>query len=76
MPDSTYTANPDDERGNEPCQAYRQNLRRHEDAIYVNLGTTFGSPVMEPLQNGPRVKDIPHLELPSIAIHHVIQAQA
>ena len=44
MLDSNQPAYPDGERGNEPCQAYRQNLRRHADAIYVNLGTTFGSP--------------------------------
>ena len=36
--------------------AYRQNLRGHADATYVNLGTTFGSPVMELLQEQP-VKD-------------------
>ena len=39
-------ASPGDERGNEPCQAYRQDLPRHADATYVNLGTTFGSPEM------------------------------
>ena len=27
------------ERGKEPSQAYRQNLKQRVDAIYVNLGT-------------------------------------
>ena len=37
-------ANPDNERGKEPSQAYRQNLQHHEDATYVNLGTLSSSP--------------------------------
>ena len=28
----------------EALEGYRRNLRRHADATYVNLGTTFGSP--------------------------------
>jgi len=35
---------PDNERGNEPSQAYRQNLPHHADATYVNLGTLYSSP--------------------------------
>jgi hypothetical protein len=37
----------DDERGEEPSKAYRQNLQQCDDAIYVNLGTLCDSP-----QNG------------------------
>ena len=37
-------ASPDNEQGNEPSQAYRQNLPHHADAIYVNLGTLYSSP--------------------------------
>ena len=37
-------ARPDNEQGNEPSQAYRQNLPHHADATYVNLGTLFSSP--------------------------------
>jgi hypothetical protein len=28
---------PGDERGSEPSQAYRQDLKQRDDAIYVNL---------------------------------------
>ena len=35
------------ERGNEPCQAYRQDLIQRADVTYVNLGTMFGSPSVE-----------------------------
>ncbi len=35
---------PDNERGNEPSQAYRQDLPQHDDATYVNLRTTQGHP--------------------------------
>jgi hypothetical protein len=35
---------PDDERGNEPSKAYRLNLKRYEDATYMNLGTMCDSP--------------------------------
>ena len=67
----------DDERGNEPCQTYRQDLTRHADATYVNLGTTFGSPAMEPLQVKPTDSGVtPPLQLPTIATPEVIQAQA
>jgi hypothetical protein len=38
---------PDDERGNEPSKAYRLNLKRYEDATYMNLGTMCGSPIRE-----------------------------
>jgi len=38
---------PDDERGDEPSQAYRLNLQRYDDATYMNLGTMCGSPVTE-----------------------------
>jgi hypothetical protein len=38
---------PDDERGNEPSKAYRLNLQRYENAIYMNLGTMSDSPAME-----------------------------
>jgi hypothetical protein len=38
-------ASPDNEQGNEPSQAYRQNLQHHADATYVNLGTLCSSPV-------------------------------
>jgi hypothetical protein len=34
-------------RGEEPSKAYRWNLQQHEDATYVNLGTTYGSPLGE-----------------------------
>ena len=37
-------ASPDNEQGNEPSQAYRQNLQHHADATYVNLGTLCSSP--------------------------------
>ena len=37
-------ASPDNEQGNEPSQAYRQNLPHHADATYVNLGTLHSSP--------------------------------
>jgi hypothetical protein len=37
-------ASPDNEQGNEPSQAYRQNLQHHVDATYVNLGTLYSSP--------------------------------
>jgi len=37
-------ARPDNEQGNEPSQAYRQNLPHHADATYVNLGTLYSSP--------------------------------
>jgi hypothetical protein len=37
-------ASPDNEQGNEPSQAYRQNLPHHADATYVNLGTLYSSP--------------------------------
>ena len=40
-------ARPAPERGNEPCQAYRHNLRPREDAPSVNLGTSGGSPLGE-----------------------------
>ena len=39
IPDS-----PADARGNEPCQVYRQSLRSHDDATYVNVGTVASSP--------------------------------
>jgi len=35
---------PGGERGNEPSQAYRQDLKQRADAIYVNLGTMQDSP--------------------------------
>ena len=35
---------PGNERGDEPSQAYRQDLRQRVDATYVNLGTMQGSP--------------------------------
>jgi len=35
---------PDNERGKEPSQAYRQDLKQRADVTYVNLGTTQGSP--------------------------------
>ena len=35
---------PDNERGDEPSQAYRQNLKQRVDAIYVNLGTMQSFP--------------------------------
>ncbi len=38
---------PGNERGKEPSKAYRQNLKQRDDAIYVNLGTVCGSPIME-----------------------------
>ena len=41
---STQPASPDNEQGNEPSQAYRQNLPHHVDATYVNLGTLCSSP--------------------------------
>ena len=47
MLDFNQPAYPDDERGSEPCQAYRQNLTRHANATCVNLGTTFGSPALQ-----------------------------
>jgi len=37
-------ASPDNEQGNEPSQAYRQNLPHHVDATYVHLGTLYSSP--------------------------------
>src|SRR5882672_8873944 len=37
-------ANPDNEQGKEPSQAYRQSLQHHADATYVNLGTLYSSP--------------------------------
>ncbi|HEV2121313.1 MAG TPA: hypothetical protein VGW38_00870, partial [Chloroflexota bacterium] len=36
---------PGGERGNEPSEAYRQDLPRHDDATYTNLGTMRGSPL-------------------------------
>ncbi len=67
----------DGERGNEPCQAQRQNLRRHADATYVNLGTTFGYPAMESLEVQPTDSGVtPPLPLPVITTPEVIQAQA
>ena len=35
---------PGNERGKEPSEAYRQDLPQRIDAIYVNLGTLYGSP--------------------------------
>ncbi len=35
------------ERGNDPRQAYRQDLKQHADAVHVNLRTMKGSPEME-----------------------------
>jgi len=35
---------PGNERGNEPSQAYRQDLTQRADAIYMNLRTTSDSP--------------------------------
>jgi len=40
----TQPANPGNERGKEPSQAYRQSLPHHADATYVNLGTLYSSP--------------------------------
>jgi len=37
-------SSPDNERGNEPSQAYRQDLPQHADATYMNLRTTQGYP--------------------------------
>ena len=37
-------ADPDNEQGKEPSQAYRQNLPHHDNATYVNLGTLLSSP--------------------------------
>jgi len=39
-----YSDFPGNERGNEPSQVYRQDLKQHVDAIYVNLGTMQGFP--------------------------------
>jgi len=41
----TQPTSPDNEQGNEPSQAYRQNLPHHVDATYVNLGTLCSFPV-------------------------------
>ena len=38
---------PGNEQGKELSKAYRQNLKQRDDAIYVNLGTVCGSPLME-----------------------------
>ena len=40
----TQPVSPDNEQGNEPSQAYRQNLPHHVDTTYVNLGTLCSSP--------------------------------
>jgi len=44
---------PGNERGNEPSQAYRQDLKQHEDATYVNLRTTYGYPEMDSVSLRP-----------------------
>jgi len=44
---------PDDERGDEPSKAYRLNLQRYDNAIYMNLGTMCDSPVVEQVSLRP-----------------------
>ncbi len=43
----THPDFPGDERGNEPSQAYRQNLKQRVDVTYMNLRTMPVSPAME-----------------------------
>jgi hypothetical protein len=43
----TPVASSDDERGKEPSQAYRQNLRQRDEDTYANVGTFRGSPRTE-----------------------------
>ena len=44
---------PDNEQGNEPSQAYRQDLPQHDDATYVNLRTTQGYPARDSVSLRP-----------------------
>ena len=44
---------PDNEQGDEPSKAYRQDLKQHDDATYVNLRTTQGYPAMDSVSLRP-----------------------